>query len=426
MSAKKTILLYTTILIISALLVAALSLPADARVAGLCTNCHTMHNSQNKAETATFGYSGNSSTGTGPFPMLVKGDCMGCHGMGTANNIDPLTNAPQVFHQQGANGVDDLAGGNFAYITGLGSKTSAADANGHNIIDLGNPDGALNGPPGAYLGANHDTFVTDSNLTCAGARGCHGVRDPSKCSGAAGSPCPEFQNLNAMQGAHHNDVEGQIDGTAGRDATEDYNSYRFLFGVYGLENPTSPWENVDASDHNEYFGANTPPGYKSDCSNACHSGGLSTNSVSSKSHTMSGLCGTCHGNFHGLDTGDFFAPILCEEGCEGIGTTTSSPFRRHPTDIELPNTDEYASYNPNNPGAFSIEAPVARLSVPAVVGATVTPGTDAVVMCLTCHKAHASQYPDMLRWDYTKMTVGAGAPNAGTGCFTCHTDKDGV
>ncbi|MGA1795635.1 MAG: cytochrome c3 family protein [bacterium] len=39
-----------------------------------------------------------------------------------------------------------------------------------------------------------------------------------------------------------------------------------------------------------------------------------------------------------------------------------------------------------------------------------------MVMCLSCHRAHGSPYPDMLRWDYDALV-------AGKGCYTCHTAK---
>jgi hypothetical protein len=42
-------------------------------------------------------------------------------------------------------------------------------------------------------------------------------------------------------------------------------------------------------------------------------------------------------------------------------------------------------------------------------------------MCLSCHRAHASQYSDILRWDYNNIFARSGAPE--TGCLTCHTKK---
>ncbi len=334
-------------------------------ITGDCSNCHTMHNSQN----------GVAVDASGPYESLARGDCLGCHGSGSVNinGLDPVTGAPQVMHD-GAGSAPDLAGGNFAYI--LGTKGSgASDAKGHNTVELGNPESTLVEPPG-----HHSPSGIGVNVTCSGAKGCHGER-------AAGV---------AMKGAHHRNLSGQLN-----TADEAYNSYRFLMGVKGFENDGArKWQNFDADNHNEYFGAVTPMTYGAGNCNICHT----ARGVQPTNNTISGYCGTCHREFHVI---------------EGIGGNTSAPFKRHPTDVLLPNSGEYSSYNgAGNP--YSVEAPVARTAVPGSIGNTVTPGTD-VVMCLSCHKAHATDYPDMLRWDYSTMISGGGGSG---GCFTCHTTKN--
>jgi predicted CXXCH cytochrome family protein len=74
----------------------------------------------------------------------------------------------------------------------------------------------------------------------------------------------------------------------------------------------------------------------------------------------------------------------------------------------LPNSGEFASYT-----TFDPEVPVGRPDFTGWTGpsSTVTPGTD-LANCLSCHRAHGSPYPKMLRWDMTDRT---GA------CATCHT-----
>ena len=79
---------------------------------------------------------------------------------------------------------------------------------------------------------------------------------------------------------------------------------------------------------------------------------------------------------------------------------------------------EYAVAN----RAYNVEAPVGRTSVPEDV--IPVPGVTAandVVTCLSCHAAHATDYPDMLKWDYDAMVAGGSGSG---GCFTCHTTKD--
>ena len=356
---------------------------------GICANCHTMHNSQDGSEMALLG------GGSGPNPFLTRGSCTGCHAMGSGSKIVTLGDSqiPQVMH---TDGTGDLAGGNFAYMLGL-KGGGAADSKGHNVIDFpGEEDGTLYGPPGGMVLFFHDDggTVNTTNLTCAGANGCHGYRNSTYGSG-----------VNALRGAHHANVDGRCD-----IADTPANSYRFLYGVQGLENqnPTGKWQNVSSGNHNEYFGQTMPKQLScGDPTTNCHN----ADGIGPPNHTMSEFCATCHGNFHTLTVGS----------SDGIGTGIK-PFIRHPTDIALPNSGEYAAYNGDN--SYSIEAPVARSgAVPAAVSSTVTPasGTD-VVMCLSCHFAHASNYNDILRWDYSDMVANGGAND--TGCFVCHTTKD--
>ncbi len=114
--------------------------------------------------------------------------------------------------------------------------------------------------------------------------------------------------------------------------------------------------------------------------------------------TTTFFCITCHGDFHEVGT---------------------SAFRRHPSDFTIKNEGEYANYT-----TYDITAPVARLGPDLATGPTadVNPGSD-MVMCLSCHMAHASPYPDMLRWDYQEECR-AGSESADCGCFTCHSAKD--
>ena len=339
---------------------------SSAKVTGVCSDCHTMHNSQNGTAMATYG------GGTGPYGALTRGDCFGCHGQGTANNIVNIggSEIPQVYHTDSS----DLAAGNFKYI-------DTADNRGHNVIELNNNDDVLDAAPGLLPESGHDMIIKDTNLTCAGRIGCHGKR----VSGASG--------ISSLKGSHHQNVDGQCD-----TADQIYNSYRFLLGVKGYENMgTYKYQNYNQNNHNEYFGANTPMSVS--CSNTCHLG--PDGAVKPPNNTISGFCATCHGRFHDLAS---------------IGGDTSSPFTRHPTDIVIKNEGEYSAYT-----TYSVEAPVARPSVPDSISNVVTPGTD-IVMCLSCHGAHATNYPDMLRWDYTTMI--AGDTSKSGGCFTCHTQKN--
>ena len=199
-----------------------------------------------------------------------------------------------------------------------------------------------------------------SQLTCAGEFGCHGDRSAGK------------NNIKGLEGAHHKNDYASIDGSSvGR-------SYRFLKGILGKDDTDWEQDNTNTS-HNEYQG-----------------------STASAANTISYLCAKCHKNFH-----------TWEGGAAEVGT--ESPWFRHPTDVVLKSTGEYSNYTD-----YSMTAPLARPDPDNVIDTTlVTPGTD-IIMCLSCHRAHASPYYKMLRWDYKSSTLST----ALSGCNVCHTSKN--
>lgn len=358
---------------------------------GVCSDCHTMHNSENGASMT---YDSSAT----PNNMLTRGTCYGCHARGSATpTVNIGTNAvPQVMHS----GATHLAGGNFGYITGM-AGSGASDSKGHNIVELTGTDDVFTGfkpAPGVLgrAGSYHPAWnmMRSDILGCAGVNGCHGYR-------AIGGSAKIFPN--GLAGAHHNNSGGKLENPNGP-----ANSYRFLDGVKGYESPD--WqENPTPLSHNEYFAEAAPRQLGCDGAgpmSQCHGG--PGGRVLPPNGTMSQFCATCHGNFHTLTTAT----------SDGVGPDASSPFIRHPTDLSLPAAGEYASYM-----AYKLDAPVGRLVVPDSPSNVVTPGSDAVI-CLSCHLAHASDYPNMLRWDYNEMIVGDAGAAAGTGCFACHSDKD--
>jgi len=368
-----------------------LAQPANAAM-GECADCHTMHNSQGSLPM-------RYDSGSTPLPQLLRGDCFGCHAQGAgalAIETIGVSRIPQVYHDD----VVDLAGGNFGYIDGL-TGSGASDAKGHNIPGLNGMavDATLAFPPGGISEAGHNdgNVLSSAQLTCAGDPanegrfGCHGNR------WWAGPPT-------GITGAHHSNQSGTLDPGAGE--TRPGYSYRFLVGVKGYED--TDWQyTVSTTDHNEYYGLTNP--IQLSCSAThCHGNG----GVRPPDGTMSQYCATCHGNFHTLTVG---AGDDTDGNSSGIGTG-ASPFIRHPTDLALP-AGEYAGYT-----TYNLTAPVARTgAVPAGSTDSITNGSDAV-MCLSCHVAHGSDYPDLLRFDYTTMDIGGGGPN--DGCFACHTSKN--
>jgi predicted CXXCH cytochrome family protein len=355
-------------------------------VSGVCSNCHTMHYSQNGTVLSDWGTSG-------PYGYLLLDSCIGCHS-GPTGSATNSHGAPIVLRTSGGAPAGQgrqytLAGGDFYWVADSFGNT---DTMGHNVDGLASSDGLItpaNTPPGwdpaATPGQLTDGQIAGgaatwgSQLKCAGQYGCHGNHSAATADGG-------------ILGSHHSNTG--LTATQADGATTVGGSYRFLGGINGLENSEWNW-NETASTHNEYYG-------------------VDVNSNYANKRTISYSCAQCHGVFHKTTGG-------------------STPWLRHPTDIDLP-AGEYAYYNtdglPASSGAvagntdYSIEAPVGRTTVPATSSKDVDPSTntDDIVICLSCHRAHGSPEPDILRWTYTGMQAGSGTSDSG--CFTCHTQKN--
>ena len=99
---------------------------AMAKVTGPCSDCHTMHNSQN----------GTDVVSGGPYRALTKGNCVGCHtgpsggteGIGGTNNNIPyvLTQAQPTYNFDGTKFT--LAGGNFYWVYDSGGRGGLAES----------------------------------------------------------------------------------------------------------------------------------------------------------------------------------------------------------------------------------------------------------------------------------------------------------
>ncbi len=355
---------------------------ARAKVTGQCAICHTMHNSQNGKPMTDDGELHNA---------LTKADCVGCHTAtgshdNNGTNIIPYvmsTSAPTYDLTGTESDTDTLAGGSFYWVA------QGNDTCGHNVEGIAGVDSNIGlTPPGWCATLESSTYsnageVTNGEgwthqLTCAGTWGCHGKHSDN------GTTLNDFA---AIRGAHHGD-DGSINGTTVA------NSFRFLYGITGTECNISghKWEyHPDASDHNQYQGAND------------------YNSATKDPHTISYLCAECHGEFHATTGG-------------------GSPWLRHPTDYEMKNSGEYAYYGGGSPTndnhAYQVIAPVASETATSILSSVSFASNQGIVTCISCHRAHGTPYPDLLRWDYGKYCIAGGTYTSDEcGCFKCHTQK---
>ena len=345
-------------------------LVCDAKVTGQCGNCHTMHNSQGGGAVARVldMADGSMDLSSTPNEGLLNTNCIGCHqgnnSIGTRTTPYVLQTSPPAYSSTGTEGTTTtLAGGNFYWVT------SGLEATGHNVQGITIADTRFgNTPPGGV--------ALTSQLTCAGTNGCHGDRTVSS----------EIQSM--LKSHHANDM------TKWKDGSTLAKSYRFLYSVQGWED--LQYEYRPASNrHNKYYG-------------------IDRTAEDDANGTISSLCAKCHGYFH--------------QGTGNIASDTfgSGVWLRHPTDFDMgraSSTDEYTTYNggTGSSNAYSVISPVATAIKTAVINSTVyTVADDAIVMCLSCHRAHGTPYQGILRWDYKSWP----GPEGYNGCAVCHTTKD--
>lgn len=377
---------------------------AMAQVNGKCDNCHTMHNSQNGNSTGQVHIGTNAGWDTstkqltngnifGEQEQLLKSNCVGCHSATSADTtiIDDGNNkVPIVFNMGATYPAGALAGGNF------NKNTGSADIYGHNVGGISAADAtiAVLEPPGSQNGCGtqscHTTLALSEADILTGENFNYGGISQGKFNG-----CKGCHN----KVSHHNPND---------------TSYRFLGGhnepdlmgvpgldkVLGTEDPN--WEVAPTNLLHNVYKSQTNKDVKD---------------------SMGAFCAGCHQDFHALGKG-----IDPWTGTDNGGdpntdnlisaNSGTTPWLRHPTNVNIPFdvNGEYfalqnADYNPAIPLAQDLAAN------------THTIESGDQVMCLSCHRAHASEYPDALRFNYSSMKAHNGT-GAGTGCFFCHTTKD--
>ena len=304
--------------------------------------------------------------------------CINCHSSSGSSTTYILEGSMgesvtvPVVNYTGPSLADDapiLAGGNFFWV-------QTEDSKGHNIFSSNPEDDLVDGAP----------FDGGPGAGCSWPSACHRnfdlVNDEAMPGLLGRQACTKCHMLEDFSGpnwdgdgswlSHHRDDSNLI---VGGELDDGDGFFRFLrghqsgdgHGVCGIED--SDWQaTASPTDHNEYLGFS---GSK-----------VSAGNLSALGHTSTGFCCGCHGNKH----------ISQDPGGEN--------WIRHPSGA-VPLDGLYTEYNP--------QTPVSRPDLSGYSGPSsmVTPATD-MVMCLSCHRAHGSPYPKMLRWE----TVG--------GCDDCH------
>jgi len=328
-----------------------------------------MHNSQG-------GEPMNWDDSATPNPVLLLGDCIGCHtGMNDGTNTTPyvFNLSPPPYGATGteAGVAKTLAGGNFYWVA------QSNDRAGHNVDGLAGVDAVLGLiPPGG------DGVTFSNQLRCAGTLGCHG-----RFTG----PDDADPTIAMLKSHHFKDHDQWQDGSTL--AT----SYRFLYGIRGFGDAEYEYEPA-ASHHNKYSGVNRN-----------NEGDVQA------AGTISALCARCHGDYHG-------------DSNTVEGVSWGSPWIRHPTNFDMSNatsSSEYLGYNggTGTGNTYSVVSPVATADMTTTLNQTVTIASNsnnAIVMCISCHRAHGTPYDGILRWNYKTWPDDGGY----NGCAVCHSTKN--
>lgn len=351
-----------------------------------CEGCHTMHNSLNGVKMTKYG---STTIGTANNYLLQASDqsstCLSCHGSSSTGGYHILdtaaaaTNPPRNY----------TAGGDFGWLKATYSWTlprsgsSLKDSHGHNIV------------------ANDFTLGVDSRFSTGAPGGsyprdklgCHSCHDPHgkyrivdtagtiavPSIGAAVLPIGGYGSYGAMPTAD------QAVGVYRLLAGKGYTPKSLGTNAFVNDPPIA----VSPSSYNA-------PESPNDTRVAYGSG-------------MSQWCANCHGG---------------TDGASGFHNSAYPANLRHPsgmklTSVEIANYNHYVKSGDLSgtvANAYTSLVPFeegttdrAALTTHAVLDGSQKGGADAnsTVMCLSCHRAHASAWDSMGRWNFraTFLTV---------------------
>jgi hypothetical protein len=322
-----------------------------------CGGCHSMHS---PAAGGSFLLVGTDQSST----------CLTCHEHAgdTAPSSYHISTA-EADMPAGTAPLQRSPGGDFGWLKKtytfvVRGTTNVEDGatHGHNIVavDKGyNPDLTNTTAPGG-------TFVS-ANLACNSCHDPHGKyrRDSNGLVSNTGAP---------IIGS------GSYDTSAVPAAGQAVGVYRLLAGL-GYSKATFP--GVPA--------AKTPATYNR--TEAATQTRTAYGVATANGHTTWGQwCGTCHGAMH--STGNYVHPVD-----QGLGSTIMGLYNSYVKSGDMTGTsaNSFTSLVPfsSNTGDYTVLAALAKNNDTTLTG----PSSTDQVNCMACHRAHATGFPEMLRWN---------------------------
>lgn len=362
-----------------------------------CEGCHTMHNSQNSMAMTQ---AGGATQFIGKNYLLLGSDpssvCLNCH-KGSTGGYQVMSGAtgPQGMPSQ------LTPGGDFAwlnivtsYVTSTGIPgVNAGTRHGHNIVaadyNLAPSTVFATAPGGAYPSAS---------LFCTS---CHDPHGEYRVNGSYQFAAPATgQNVGPVLGSGSH-------GTRQPTATETVGVYRLLGGVNYL-----PLELKGTN-----LGFIYPPPFAFAPLPYNRSEDTTDTRVAYGSG-MSAWCSNCHGGIHGDTyptnqphpsggtTSQNLTSALSNQDSQAITIATRYNNYISSGNLTGSSSTSYTSMAPYEEGQPMNAISYADLATRAVNDGSqkggptyYANGGNELVMCLTCHRAHASAWPKIMRWN---------------------------
>lgn len=345
-----------------------------------CGGCHSMH-----------------APATGGTSLLIRADqsstCLSCHA-----NSEAVGSSYHIMSYPvpaaGTAPVERNPGGDFAWLlknysfTVRGTTTTEnGQTHGHNVIagdfglsvDTDNPTA----PGGTFL---------SSQLSCVSCHDMHGHYrrlggDTTYTIAATGAPI-------IGSGSYNNSLVPT--------ATQAVGVYRLLWGApttgVGPVTPPVSYPGVPVASAPSTYNRSEASTQTRVAYGTATGGGITT---------WGQWCATCHPRMH--STGNYVHPVD-----QGLGTTISGIYQAYVSSGIMTGTSatSYLSLVPfmENTGDYTALKSHAQNNNSVLNG----PGTSDQVSCLTCHRAHASGFMEMLRWQMEGefITLADGSGNA--------------
>ncbi len=342
-----------------------------------CGGCHSMHTSVDQ----TYLLIGSNASET----------CLSCHGKGST-----LSSYHVMTYPLPASGIpaQRSPGGDFAWLTktytyldrdGVTVLTNLGQSHGHNVI-----------APNYGITVDTDFATAPGGTFDSNNFGCNSCHDPhGKMRRVASGTASGDTAYNWVTTGAPISASGSYDTSPAPTAAAAVGAYRILRGRVA-DDPAQSAVSVTFAGN---FLAVAPKTYNrteaTTMTRVAYGVDGVANSNGSNNDTVGQWCGSCHPGMHSDLTSKLVHPI--DQGLGNYATNYSNYVSSGIMDSSKA-SQSYLSLVPfaEKTGDFSVLKSHAKNDDSQLGG----PASTDQVMCLSCHRAHASAFPDMLRWNY--------------------------